>query len=218
MHFEFLVEDASGKILLESVVNTILGSNGAPHTYRIISYKGIGSIPKGMTGKIDVQKRILLDRLPKLLRGYGKSFQQIDAAVVVVVDLDTRECEEFKQELLGVLATCNPAPTALFRIAIEEMEAWLLGDKNAILAAYPKAKQQVLNGYVQDAICRTWELLADAIHKGGANALKKEGWPAPGRAKCEWAGNIGPHINVETNQSKSFQVFRDGVRCLAGAA
>ena len=213
MHFEFLVEDASGKILLESIVNTILG---APHTYRIISYKGIGSIPKGMTGKIDVQKRIILDRLPKLLRGYGRSLQHIDAVVVVVVDLDKRDCKKFKQDLLDVLATCNPAPTALFRIAIEEMEAWLLGDKNAILASYPRAKQQVLNGYVQDSICGTWELLADAIHKGGANALKKEGWPAPGQAKCGWAKEIGPRLDVEANLSKSFQVFRDGVRSLAG--
>ena len=49
MHFEFLVEDASGKILLESVIKKILGSNGAAHTYRFHSYKGVGTIPKGMT-------------------------------------------------------------------------------------------------------------------------------------------------------------------------
>ena len=217
MHFEFLVEDASGKILLESVVEKILGSNGAEHTYRFHSYKGVGSIPKGMTGNIDVRKRILLDRLPALLRGYGKSFQHTEAAVVVVVDLDTRDCMAFKEDLLDVLQACSPAPTALFRIAIEEMEAWLLGDRNAILTAYPRAKQQVLNGYQQDSICGTWELLADAVHKGGAKALKKQGWPAPGRAKCEWAERIGPHIDIEANQSKSFQVFRDGVRSLAGA-
>ena len=216
MHFEFLVEDASGGILLESLVEKILGTNGANHTYRIHPYKGVGSIPKGMAGSIDVRKRILLDRLPALLRGYGKSFQHIDAAVVVVVDLDTRDCLAFKKELLGVLRACNPAPTTLFRIAIEEIEAWLLGDRNAILAAYPTARQQVLNGYQQDSICGTWELLADAIHKGGARALTREGWPARGRAKCEWARRIGPFVDVEANNSRSFQVFRDGVKKLAG--
>lgn len=219
MHFEFLVEDASGKILLESVAETILGSNGAEHTYRILSYKGVGRIPKGMTGSTDVRARILLDRLPALLRGYGKSFQDMhkEAAVVVVVDLDTRDCKAFKGELLDVLAACTPAPQALFRIAIEEIEAWLLGDRDAILTAYPEAKERVLNGYEQDSICGTWELLADAVHKGGAKALKKEGWPAPGRAKCAWAKSIGPLLDVEGNQSKSFQVFRDGVRDLAGS-
>ncbi len=35
-------------------------------------------------------------------------------------------------------------------------------------------------------------------------------------AKCEWAGRIAPHMDVNGNRSKSFQVFRDGVRRLAG--
>ena len=60
----------------------ILGPNGVEHSYRIISYRGVGHLPKGMTGKIDVRKRILLDRLPKLLDGYGKSHQDFEAAVV----------------------------------------------------------------------------------------------------------------------------------------
>ena len=63
MHFEILVEDASGKIALESVLEKILGPNGQDHTYKIISYKGIGRIPKDLRGKTDPQKRILLDRL-----------------------------------------------------------------------------------------------------------------------------------------------------------
>jgi hypothetical protein len=142
----------------------------------------------------------------------------VEAAVVVVVDLDTRDCNAFKRELLDVLSACTPAPKTLFRIAIEEMEAWLLGDKEAVLAAYPAAKQQVLNRYEQDSICGTWELLADATHKGGAAALKREGWPAPGRAKCEWAEKIGPLVDIDRNTSKSFQVFRDGVRALAGVS
>jgi hypothetical protein len=95
------------------------------------------------------------------------------------------------------------------------MEAWLLGDRTAITTAYPRAKTKILNKYRQDSICGTWELLADAIHKGGAAALKKEGWPAPGRAKCKWAKKIAPHIDVDANRSQSFGVFRDGVRKLA---
>ncbi len=77
MHFEVLVEDASGKIALENIMEKILGPNCQDHTFRIISYKGIGHIPKNIKGTIDPKKRILLDRLPRLLRGYGKSLQNI---------------------------------------------------------------------------------------------------------------------------------------------
>ena len=216
MHFEILVEDASGKIALESIVGKILGPSGQDHSYRIISYKGAGRIPKNLRGTTDPQKRILLDKLPKLLKGYGKSHQDFSAAVVVVLDLDNKDCRAFKQEMLDVLKTCNPQPITLFRIAIEESEAWLLGDRNAIKTAYPRAKEQVLNGYMQDSICGTWEKLADAIYPEGSQKLKQLGWPYTGQAKCEWAKNIAPHLDVESNQSRSFQTFRNGIRNLAG--
>jgi len=154
--------------------------------------------------------------LPKLVRGYGKSLQDLHAAVVVVVDLDDKDCMVFKQEMLDILNTCNPQPTTLFRIAIEEGEAWLLGDRNAVKTAYPRAKKQVLNAYVQDSICGTWEKLADAVYPGGSQKLKQLGFPHTGQAKCEWANNIAPHLDVESNKSRSFQIFRDGIRNLAG--
>ena len=122
----------------------------------------------------------------------------------------------FKQELMSVLNTCNPRPKALFRIAIEESEAWLLGDQAAVKSAYTNAKDAVLNSYVQDSICGTWEILADAVHSGGSKPLKRLGYPEAGKAKCDWAGDIAPHLNIESNKSKSFQVFRDAVRNLAG--
>ena len=118
--------------------------------------------------------------------------------------------------MLDLLNDCDPRPKTLFRIAIEEGEAWLLGDRAAVKAAYPDAKDIVLNNYVQDSICGTWEVLADAIHPGGASHLKTLGYPPTGAAKCEWARNIAPRMDVDSNQSKSFRAFRDGVRNLAG--
>ena len=122
----------------------------------------------------------------------------------------------FKQELLDFLQACNPRPSALFRIAIEESEAWLLGDRRAVEAAYPRAKISVLDNYMQDSICGTWEVLADTVYPGGSSGLKKLGYPEIGKAKCGWAKDIAPHMNVDRNRSASFQVFRDGVRRLAG--
>ena len=211
MHFEILIEDASGKKLLEIIVPKIIDTT--EHTFKVISYKGIGRLPKDLRTHQDPAKRILLEQLPKLLRGYGKNFQNYDnAAVIIVVDCDKRNCVEFKNELLKVLSSCNPSPKALFRIAIEEMEAWLLGDEAAITSAYRSTKKNVIDTYVQDSICGTWEKLADAIYPGGSAALqktKKKSYYEIGCAKCEWAENIGNYMNVENNLSKSFKVFRD---------
>jgi hypothetical protein len=212
MHIEILVEDSSGEKLLQILLPKLLGYQGKPHTWRLHAYKGIGRIPHGLSTKADPAKRILLDQLPKLLRGYGKS-AGIDA-VVVILDTDKRDCAAFLSELKTVANACNPAPTALFRLAIEEIEAWYLGDQNALLAAYPRAKKEVLAKYVQDSTCNTWELLADAVYSGGSTAIKKAGWPLPGQVKHEWAEKIGPKMDVEGNLSPSFGKLRDGLRRL----
>lgn len=213
MHIELLVEDSSGAVLVETLVPKVIGPQGSPHSWRVHAYKGIGRLPKGLKGGSDPAKRALLDQLPRLLAGYGKT-PGIDA-VVVLLDSDERNCKEFLQELKGLLGRCDPAPDTLFRLAIEEMEAWYLGDRPALLAAYPRARKDVLGRYVQDSVCGTWELIADAVHPGGAAAVKKAGWPLPGQLKHEWAARISPHMDVAANQSPSFCRFRDGLRRLA---
>jgi hypothetical protein len=217
MHFEILVEDASGELLLRSVLQKILGPHGDPHTWRTHAYKGIGKIPRDLRGKTDPAKRVLLDRLPKVLAGYGKSQHGSDAAVIVVVDLDDRDCVGFKQELIETLKPCHPKPRVLFRIAIEEVEAWLLGDRNAIAKAFPRAKMNVLHSYRQDSICGTWEKLADGLFPGGSPALKAQGYPRIGEGKCKWASQIGSRLDVESNSSPSFRAFRFGLLRLSGA-
>ena len=214
MHFEVLVEDESGCIAVGILLGKLLGPKGLHHNWRMHAYKGMGGIPKDLRGRTDPAKRILLDRLPALLRGYGKSLDD-SSAVIVVVDLDSRNCIEFKRKLLEILESCDPRPTTLFRIAIEEIEAWLLGDRDAVMAAYPRAKRGVLDSYVQDDICGTWEVLAAAVHSGGLAQIKEAGWPASGNAKCEWAQKIAPNMDLERNRSPSFRAFRDGVRRLA---
>lgn len=213
MHIEILVEDSSGEKLLQVLLPRLVGPQGDPHTWRLRAYKGIGRIPQGLVPKTDPVKRILLDRLPKLLRGYGKT-PGIDA-IVVVLDNDKRNCSEFLAELKKAAAdACNPVPTTLFRLAIEEIESWYFGDQEALLAAYPRAKQNVLGRYIQDSACGTWELLADAVHLGGSAAIKKAGWPLPGQVKHEWAQKIGPLMEPDRNVSPSFGKLRDGLRRL----
>lgn len=209
MHIEVLVEDSSGAKLVETLLPALIGSYGEPHTWRVHAYKGIGRLPPNLAAGGDPAKRALLNQLPRLLSGYAKT-PGIDA-VVVVLDNDERDWKVFLGELKALLAKCDPAPNTLFRLAIEEMEAWYLGDRQAILAAYPKAKIAVLDSYKQDSICGTWERLADAVYPGGSAAIRKAGWPLPGQVKHQWADAIARHMNVEENKSPSFAKFRNGI-------
>jgi len=214
MHIETLVEDSSAEKLLQVLLPQFLGPQGEPHTWRVHADKGLGRIPQGLATKADPAKRILLDQLPRLLRGYGRT-PGIDA-VVVVLDADKRDCAAFLAELKAAADACDSASDTLFRLAIEELEAWYLGDRDALLAAYPRVKLDVLGKYVQDSACDTWELLADAVHSGGSAAIKKAGWPLPGQVKHEWAEKIGPFMVPERNISPSFGKLRDGLRRLVG--
>lgn len=209
VHFEILVEDQSGKKALDILVPKIIG---ADHTFIIHSYKGIGRIPKNLGANGNASKRILLDQLPRLLQGYGNVFtkypEDCPAAVILVCDLDDKCLKAFRQELFNILSACNPRPETRFCIAIEEGEAWFLGDIPAVKSAYPRARGAVLNAYVNDSICGTWEHLADAIYNGGAATLSSKGGQAIGAEKSQWSEKISPHMNVVTNASPSFVYFR----------
>ncbi len=133
---------------------------------------------------------------------------------MVVCDLDDKSRSQFLQELVQVANECNPLLPAYFFFAIEECEAWYLGDITAIRSAYPHARKKVLDGYEQDSICGTWEVLADAISKGGSQGLKKGGRHVIGSEKYKWAKEIPPYMDVEGNRSPSFVDFRDGLRKL----
>ena len=208
MHLEILAEDQSGKTALDILVPKIIGE---AHTFRVHSYKGIGHIPKNMRDAKEASKRILLNNLPKLLKGYGRAFagypENYSAAVIFVCDLDDKCLKNFRNELLEILDACNPKPETHFCVAIEEGEAWLLGDLKAVLAAYPIAKRNTLESYVQDSICGTWELLADALFPGGSAALAGLGWQSVGAEKANWATAIAPLMDVNDNASPSFLYF-----------
>ncbi len=214
MHFQILVEDRSGKTALDIVVPRIIGQG---HTFDVKAYKGIGRLPSGLQPQSDPQKRILLDQLPRLIQGYGKSYappSDYPFCLVVVCDLDKRCLKEFRSELLGVLNNCSPMPKTLFCIAVEEGESWLLGDIDAVKAAYPNAKEPILKAYVNDSIVGTWEVLANAVHRDGAVALSAAGWQTVGQAKSQWAERIAAIMDIDNNHSPSFIYFRDKLRSI----
>lgn len=206
MHIQICIEDASGKILIENLLPKLVRSEV---TYSVHGYRGIGSIPKNLKSTDDAQKRIILENVPKLIRGCANT--PYITALIFIFDTDARDCREFLSSLKQLHLAVAPQANVIFRLAIEEGEAWLLGDRQAILEAYPNADLAVLNRYVQDSVCATWELLADAVEPLKASGLKALGWPAPGEAKCKWAETIGPKMLPERNLSPSFRKFLEAL-------
>jgi hypothetical protein len=204
MHLEILVEDQSSSTLLNVVLQKLLANTN--HTYKLHAYNGIGRLPPDLTTHRNPQHRILLEQLPKLLSGYGKTypsetFDQHQTIVFVVCDLDNRCLSQFRQAILSLLTHCTPAPRFQLCIAVEEAEAWLLGDTAAVLKAYPKAKIAVLDRYIPDAICGTWEVLKEALASKNIS-------------KADWAKAITPHMDPDKNQSPSFQYFKTKLEAL----
>lgn len=211
MHFEILVEDPSGKVALDILVRKIIGKE---HSFNIRSFKGVGHIPKKMTSAKSANNRLLLNNLRNLLAAYGK-WPLGYGVVIVICDLDDKCLKSFRDELIGLLNTCNPRPETRFCIAVEEGEAWFFGDIPAIKQAYPRAKDAVLNTYASDSICGTWERLADAVCKGGCQGLSSQGQHVVGAEKSAWAENITPYMDLDNNTSPSFNYFLGKLRELA---
>lgn len=217
MHLVFLIEDLSGKTMLQHLVPKMLNPGW---TFEIHSYRGLGGkVPQSFRhDPKDAAHRIFLAELPKLLAGFGKTFQSYGAdypaALVIVCDLDDRDRQSFLNELTALRERCNPKPVAAFCLAIEEGEAWLLGDVQAIEQAFPNYNRVAWSRYRQDAICGTWEVLADVVYDGGCSRLKKEGPAAIGRMKSLWADKIAQAMDVDRNRSPSFCHFRDTVRTI----
>lgn len=213
MYFQFLIEDQSSGIVVNHVMEKIkLCHEGAEIFWNIKTFTGIGNL--GKSGSVLERKTgKLLNDLPMYLRGFDKKLRQMpDAAIIIVLDNDKRELEEFKNTLEEIAAYNMILSDYAFCLAVKEVEAWLLGDREAILAAYPNAKILYLRQYVQDSICDTWEVLADIVYPQGFLGLKKKAggsYSEIGKAKCEWADRIGGKMNLYTNNSPSFCRFID---------
>jgi hypothetical protein len=105
--------------------------------------------------------------------------------------------------MVRLLGLCSPAPVVLFRIAIEETEAFYLGDQRAIKVAFPHARLHKMKDYVQDSVVGTWELFRDVIGDERED-------------KVAWAEQIAPHLTTDwkgpkANRSVSFRQFCQGL-------
>lgn len=207
MYFYFLAEDLSSKFLIDELMSKF------QHIYKDLYYdckafRGIGGFTKKNTVK-ETKTGKLLNDLSTYLRGFNKKLTGINATVIVILDNDERCADSFRKEIEDTISHNNITIDHILAIAVEEMEAWLLGDSNALYKAYPNAKKNIVSGYKQDSICGTWETLANAIYPGGLAKMKKEcpTYMEKGKIKSEWAARVGKHMDIHNNASPSFQYF-----------
>lgn len=217
MYYQFLIEDKSSELLIDVLMKkfTLLYPET---TYNCKSFHGIGGFSKKNTVK-ETKTGHLLNDLATYLRGFNKSLQSFPSVIVVVLDNDDHNTQELQDSLESVATQNMIDVDHVFCIAVEEVEAWLLGDESAITAAYPNVKLPVLHSYEQDSICGTWEKLADAIYPGGYAKLIKNAvsYAEIGRIKAEWSKNIGAYMEFDSNKSPSFNFFFSEIKKRAEA-
>lgn len=199
MHILCFVEEPSAEAALSNLLPRILPD----HTFQFIVFQG---------------KNDLLNNLESRLRGY-RMWLPDDWRIVVLVDEDREDCQQLKLRLETValrvgLSTKSQAAGGVFkvlnRIAVEELEAWFLGDVAALRQEFPRlpaslAQQRGLRD--PDAVTGgTWETLE--------RILQRYGYYSTGYLKIEAARQISRWMDPDRNRSHSFQVFSRGLQAL----
>lgn len=201
MQIEILVEEQSAEEALRHLLPKLLKNRVRA---RVIN---LGS------------KYKLLKVLPERLAAYAQRIANGESLrVVVLVDRDDDACEQLKAELEGMAAAAglstktSPAADGRFmvlnRIVVEELESWFIGDPSALRKAFtslPRIEQR--SGMFRNPDNGgSWE----ALHR----FLKRHGIYKSSFPKIDAARRIAPHMDIQQNHSRSFQVFVHGIEAL----
>ncbi len=146
-------------------------------------------------------KSNLLKSIPRKLRAWHEP----GARFVVIIDNDGRDCEDLKSKLLALCHESGRHDT-LVRIACQELEAWYIGDPEALAAAFgdhglPNRLRKA-RFRKPDDIPRPSDELARLV---------------PAFQKVSGARAVAAHIDRARNKSVSFGVFAASIDQIAKA-
>jgi len=200
MHLEFLLEEPSAEAFFAGFLPKIVPEGT---TWNLIQFQG---------------KANLLANLEKRLKGYSAWLPE-DWHIVVLVDEDRQDCVALKKKMEKAAAAAGlltksiangDAFRVLNRIAVEELEAWFLGDVEGLCAAYPGVPPSLGNRENfrdPDGVAGgTWEALE--------RILQRAGHFAGGLGKIDLARTMARHMEPARNRSQSFQYFIMGMSAL----
>ena len=207
MLIEILSEDKSGAVVVERSVERICDAEGTRAQINVRPHRGCGSLPKDQNAKPPKFASSLLDLLPAKLRAYNSVYKGKDLILIIALDTDNNDPELMRKEIYEAARTYAPDIRSVVGLSTEEVEAWMLGDRAAVIEAYPDCDKKVLDSYEQDSVCGTWEVLCRAI-SDNAEKLIEIGYPAIGHYKARWAEDISQYMMPQRNVSPSFNTFR----------
>lgn len=173
----FLLEEYSCKVLLDSLL---------PRLFPQLEFLCVAH-----EGKQDLENSI-----PRKLRAW----REPGVRFVVVRDNDHGDCSTLKARLLGM---CREAgrEDSLVRLACQELEAWYIGDPEALAEAFEDPSLAKIGGKARyrdpDAVTQP------------ARALEEL---APGFQKVSGARAMAPRLDVSRSASRSFRTFVAGVQ------
>ena len=170
-------------------------------------HRGCGYWPEHPDEKPQPFSAGLLELLPAKLRAYEKIYAGTDTIVIVCIDSDDHDPDELMSKLKTTCRRYAQNLSTVIGISVEEMESWMLADKDALLLAYPEADTEKLSSYVQDSVCGTWEVLCDVLLREQSARIKRIGYPAIGQYKATWAEKISKYMLPGNNVSPSFKKF-----------
>ena len=146
-------------------------------------------------GKTDLERSI-----PRKLRGW----REPGVRFAVVRDNDGGDCRALKDDLRG-LCQAGSRDDTLIRIACQELEAWYLGEPDALADAFGR---EALRSVGQKRRFRE----PDAVRRPSEAVVRL----APEFQKVSGARLMARHLGRERNRSKSFQAFVAGIEDIAG--
>jgi hypothetical protein len=196
MTLHVLVEGPSERAFLEPWSARLL--QGYP--VRVYPHQGKGKLPAHPNVAPDPRRRGLLDQLPAKLRGFATSLDPTKDGVVVLVDADDDDSATLAASIREVAAACGGAVRVFVSLAVEETEAFYLGDLKALKLAFPNADMTLARTYNPDSICGTAEYFGRIVRDGGLN-------------KVAWGAAMGcvATTNPAQNRSPSFRTLLKGL-------
>lgn len=182
IQIEILVEEPSMEAFLRGILPTILPEGIALDENCFI---------RAHEGKSHLQKEI-----PKKVKAYQHFNTPVK--VIVIQDQDSNDCKALKQKLSQMVSENSPLPY-LVRIACRELEAWYLGDMDAISKVYPSFKAEKFRNVAK---------FRDPDACNAADELCKI---IPNFQKSTAAREMPSHMDFSQNRSTSFQHLRLGL-------
>ena len=178
------LEEESAKVLLQVLLARLLPEGSAVQT-RFVVFDGKGDLTR---------------QLEKKLRGY----QNVEARFIVMRDQDREDCARTKRDLVQV-CTCAGKPKAKVTIACREIEAFYLGDLQAVelgLGIPNIARQQEKARFRNPDVVETPGRVLESLTKYRYQ-------------KVSGSRAIAPYLNLESPRSASFRYLINAIHSAA---